>query len=160
MTIVFFDDESWETLTPLTFTRPVADLRIGILKISEKWTYSLKAECSYKTAGYLQNKFSFKTTEKNLFINGSILPTDSLLNAVNNISEGDVLVQNKVVIAANLPQELALKFNYNNLSGLKVVDFNDKVFLKITYPEDIFRNNDAAIRADFELLTKGRSSAS
>ena len=39
MNIVFFDDQTWKNLNPITLTKPVADVRIGILKISEKWKY-------------------------------------------------------------------------------------------------------------------------
>ena len=40
--IVLFDGAYHQKLKPLTFTRPVADLRVGILKIREKWELFLE----------------------------------------------------------------------------------------------------------------------
>ena len=53
MNIVFFDDQTWKNLNPITLTKPVADVRIGILKISEKWKYFFDGNifvfCMYNT---------------------------------------------------------------------------------------------------------------
>lgn len=160
MTITFFDDQSWDNLAPLTFTRPVADLRIGILKISEKWIHSFNEKYSYKTAGYLQTKFPFVASEKNIFINGSVLPDDQLLSSINDLSEGEVLIKDQIIIAAYLNKEQAVSFDFKNIESLKPISFKGESLFKINYPEDIFRNNDTAIRADFKMLTKGRTSAS
>jgi hypothetical protein len=47
--IILFDDESWDSLLPLTFTRPVCELRIGILTIREKWEMCLQGKASFIT---------------------------------------------------------------------------------------------------------------
>ncbi len=160
MTIIFFDDQSRENLAPLTFTRPVADLRIGILKISEKWLRHFKAEFSYKTAGYLQTKFPLKVSDTNTLINGSVLPDEILLAAIEQLREGEILVKEEIVIAARLNRELAIDFDYKDLTAFKKLLYKGESLFKINYPEDIFRNNDAAIKADFKSLTANRTSAS
>ena len=33
MNYVIFDDSTWDNLLPLTFTRPTAEIRVGILTI-------------------------------------------------------------------------------------------------------------------------------
>ncbi|WP_207427491.1 GlmU family protein [Pedobacter sp. SYSU D00535] len=155
MKIVLFDDSARESLLPLTFTRPVASLRIGILTIAEKWERYLKAEASYLTAEYLQHKFPYHFHRQNIFINGSVCPDDQLLEAIDNLKAGEALYSQNVLLAAkdSSPEEL------HNRPALKIVDYSTD-FIRIVYPEDIFRFNDAELRKDFLLVTKGRSSAS
>ncbi|MCZ4222316.1 putative sugar nucleotidyl transferase [Pedobacter rhodius] len=151
MTINLFDDSSWESLRPLTFTRPVADLRIGILTIAEKWAKHLNADFGFSTQDYLSVKYPSKTT--NVFINGAICPDDALLNAVNNLKSGEVLLKQELIIAFN-----ADKFDLESAKTLKPVHF-DGSFTHLVYPNDIFTHNGTEIKKDFDLLTKGRTSA-
>lgn len=154
MTIIFFDDQCRESLFPLTFTRPVADLRIGILKISEKWLFHLKGEAFYLTEEYLSKKFPFSSSDDNLFINGSICPDRNLITAVKKLGNNEALIQNKVCLAVRTNQS---NFHYQNLDSFKSIDFYGDLH-QIIYPENIFKGNDKEIRADFEVLTKDRVS--
>ena len=54
MKIILFDDKSWGTLRPLTFTRPISELRVGILTIREKWEKRFGDKVAYLTKDYLQ----------------------------------------------------------------------------------------------------------
>jgi UDP-N-acetylglucosamine diphosphorylase/glucosamine-1-phosphate N-acetyltransferase len=155
MTIIFFDDQSRETLFPLTFTRPVADLRIGILKISEKWLHHFKSESSYLTAKYLQAKFPFNLSTHNIFINGSICPDQNVLAAVEKLQEGEALVKGAICVAVKSNEA---DFDFKDLHKFEKVNFDDDL-LKISFPEDVFKHNDIQIRSDFDLLTKGRTSS-
>jgi UDP-N-acetylglucosamine diphosphorylase/glucosamine-1-phosphate N-acetyltransferase len=155
MTIILFDDSSRNSLFPLTLTRPVADLRIGILTIAEKWEKRLKYKASFLTEDYLQNKFPYHTSENNIFINGSVCPTQALLEAIDKLDEGELLVQNGVNIAVKLKQADASGFS--DQSKFKHVEFSGD-FTRIVFPEDIFRLNDIELKNDFELLTSGRTS--
>ena len=155
MTIIFFDDQCRKSLFPLTFTRPVADLRIGIFKISEKWLFHLKGEPSYLTEEYLSVKFPFNSSKDNLFINGSICPNSHLLKAIKGLENNEGLVQNGICIAVRTNNS---NFNYQQVDNYKLVEFTDDIH-QIVYPEDIFKGNDKEIRADFDVLTKDRISA-
>lgn len=154
MTIIFFDDQCRESLFPLTFTRPVADLRIGILKISEKWLFHFKGESSYLTEEYLSVKFSYFSSDDNLYINGSICPNPILLAEIEKLGNNEALVKNGICIAVKTNKS---DFNYQNLGDFKLIDFNKEIH-QIIYPEDVFKGNDREIRADFDILTKGRIS--
>ena len=155
MTINFFDDDSWGTLNPLTFTRPVADLRIGILTIAEKWATYFSAEFGFLTKNYLSQKF-LEHQQADTFINGSICPDQALLDAVNQLLNGEVLLNGDLVIAY---KATAINHDhFNPKTDLKQVAF-DGDFLKVCYPEDIFSNNASEINKDFSLLTKGKTSA-
>ncbi|WP_449435018.1 putative sugar nucleotidyl transferase [Pedobacter steynii] len=153
MMINLFDDSAWTSLRPLSFTRPVADLRIGILTIAQKWEKHLGAESGFLTITYLAQKFRLLSGAE-LFINGSICPDEQLLAAITNLKDGQCLKKDDLIIA------------YKTNSGDLDIHITDKLqaipypgdFIRISVPEDIFRFNDIELRKDFTLLTKGRSS--
>ena len=90
MNISFFDDPLVTGLYPLTLTRPAADLRIGISKISDKWTMALSAtSIGYNTQPYLQAKFPKINADLN--INGRLLPNTDLILAFQNLKNGEQL---------------------------------------------------------------------
>ncbi|TCD08210.1 glucose-1-phosphate thymidylyltransferase [Pedobacter frigidisoli] len=152
MTINLFDDSSWASLRPLTFTRPVADLRTGILTIAEKWAKYLKADFGFQTQDYLSIKFAPKKNA-NLFINGAICPDGPLLEAVNGLRAGEVLLKADLIIAY-----AASEYNRDVAISFKPIQFEGD-FIRIVYPNDIFTNNGIELKKDFELLTKGRTSS-
>ncbi|RDC58240.1 glucose-1-phosphate thymidylyltransferase [Pedobacter chinensis] len=152
MTINLFDDACWASLRPLTFTRPVADLRIGILTIAEKWAKYLNADFGFHTQDYLSEKYAAKSNAS-IFINGSVCPDESLLSALVGLKEGEVLCKADLIIAyqSNVHDLEAVK-------ALKPVAYKND-FIRIVYPEDIFTHNGTEIKKDFELLTRGKTSA-
>lgn len=154
MEINLFDDNSWLSLKPLTFTRPVADLRIGILTIAEKWAKHLSASnFGYQTATYLNVKYP--TITARLHINGSICPDEGLIEAVVSLKEGEVLIHNDLIIAYHTNTTVSVNEIINKFNK---VTYN-REFVQITYPEHIFSYNDTELVKDFSLLTKGRTSA-
>lgn len=155
---ILFDDFSRVSLLPLTFTRPIADLRIGILRIIEKWEKYLKSDCSYKTEDYLQEKFPMVFGIENVFINGSLLPDNELVNQVSSLKIGEALVKENVLLAVNLDIEQSKIFNFRHFSNFKL-QFYEKEIFKIENTYDIFMQNEKALSLDFELITKGRTSA-
>ena len=158
MTIVLFDDSSRNGLLPLTFTKPVAALRVGILTIAEKWKHSLKADYSFLTEPYLQEKFPLTISPLNIFINGSVCPDKILLEAIDKLAEGEALHSSGSLIAVRLNGSSASGFNYLESSDYKVIEYPHPL-TKINFPENIFMFNDAEIRKDFKMITAGRTSA-
>jgi len=157
MAIILFDDNAHQSLRPLTFTRPVANLRIGILTIAEKWGKYLQSDFSFHTQPWLQEKFPLKIEADNLFINGSVCPDDLLLKAIDLLKTGEALTYNELLVAVKLCEKDAIGFDYNKVFDKNTVLDHMPVILR--YPEEIFRNNDAELRKDFALLTRGRKSA-
>jgi len=155
MMINLFDDKAWLSLRPLTFTRPVADLRIGILTIAEKWAKHLNADFGYLTQDYLSTKYS--SIAANLFINGSVCPDEELIAAISKLNTDEVLLKDQLVIAYRTekldPNQLDALTHFKNVNYFST-------FVRIEYPEDIFKNNHVELVKDFALLTKGRKSAS
>jgi UDP-N-acetylglucosamine diphosphorylase/glucosamine-1-phosphate N-acetyltransferase len=153
MTINLFDDGAWFSLRPLTFTRPNADLRIGILTIAEKWSKHLNAEAGFLTQPYLSAKYAARPGAT-LNINGSICPDARLIDAINKLKEGQSLRKQDTVIAYQQESEGRSQVP----SELENIEYEGD-FIKITYPEDIFKYNDVELKRDFQLLTSGRNSA-
>lgn len=158
MTIILFDDHSSESLLPLTFTRPAADLRVGILTIAEKWEYCLKSKPFFKTAAYLQEKYPFGSSGSNLLINGSVCPDEGLLEAIDRLGEGQALIKGETLLALKLDGSSVRDFTPADLSGYERTEYAG-IFSKLTFPEDIFSLNDSELRKDFAMLTRGRTSA-
>lgn len=154
MRLNLFDDTSWSSLRPLTYTRPVADLRLGIMTIAEKWGRYAGDLPGYHTADYLSVKYPFDA-EATVFVNGSVCPDEQLYTAITDLQSGEVLSKDSIILAFKTNPGEAVSLD--EAAGLRPVAYSGPV-LKIVYPEDIFRNNDAQLRADFDLLTKGRTS--
>lgn len=75
--IILFDvNQQHFDLLPLAFTRPVSDIRIGILTIREKWEHRLPGMYSYLTPEYMAAKYPAALSDDNIFIASHILPDD------------------------------------------------------------------------------------
>jgi UDP-N-acetylglucosamine diphosphorylase/glucosamine-1-phosphate N-acetyltransferase len=157
MTINLFDDGAWFNLRPLTFTRPVADLRIGILTIAEKWSKYFQAEVGFSTQAYLSTKFPAQPNAT-LFINGSICPDLPLIERIQNLKPGQALFKRELLIAYLV--ESPTTHTILSAESLDKLDYDGPDFIHINHPEDIFKSNDVELRKDFTLLTSGRTSAS
>lgn len=153
MNIILFDGPFRTDLLPLTFTRPVCDLRIGILTIREKWERRLGATTGTLTENYLSEKFSWNATDDNVLIHGAICPTDEMVAAIRGLSAGQQLAQGELV--------LALRGSKANVSATALrpdaIQFSGDVTV-IRHPWDIFSQNGKELEADFGLLTAGRKS--
>ncbi|TAL62265.1 MAG: glucose-1-phosphate thymidylyltransferase, partial [Bacteroidetes bacterium] len=139
-----------DNLLPLTFTRPVSDIRIGILTIREKWEKHLKDKTSTLTEEYLSKKFPLVTKNQNILINGSVCPNTKLVKDILALKPGDALFSDETLIALN--SSTADISNYKNRKETKAFS----QYVKNLW--DIFQKNGKAIEDDFELLTKGKKS--
>ncbi|MBN1184680.1 MAG: GlmU family protein [Bacteroidales bacterium] len=154
--LILTDDSSWSNLLPLTYTRPIAELRVGILKIKEKWEKLLRCNASFLTQDYLSKKFPVKYSQQNLYINGSIVPDENLVKQILNLNENEILLSGDIVIAILTEEKLKPGYKSNDLS-CKVLQYKSE-FTRINYPWDIFRLTGQEIAADFKLITNGRKS--
>lgn len=155
MMINLFDDDAWDSLRPLSFTRPVADLRIGILTIAEKWEKYLNAKAGFLTITYLAEKYSL-AQEATLFINGSVCPDEKLADAVTSLKPGEALKSNELLIAYRTDAFVVL--STEDISGFYTRRYNGEI-RRAVVPEDIFKLNHFELINDFKLITSGRSSA-
>jgi len=91
MNYILFDGEYRDNLLPLTYTKPVADLRIGILTIREKWEKHLGFTTTTITEDYLSEKFPMVEMEENIMINASFLPSEDLVELVKNLKASEAI---------------------------------------------------------------------
>jgi len=153
MNFILFDGNTRNTLLPLTFTRPVADIRIGILTIREKWELMLGATTSTLTEDYLSTKYPMVEFASNVMINASYIPTLSLVKKVQNLSKNEAIFKEGEIVAFHT-SDLQEEVDFENYTITEL----DEPLLQLKNPQDIFSLNNAAIKQDFELLTKGRES--
>ena len=152
--IILFDAvEVRENLLPITFTRPVADLRVGILTIREKWEHVLDGAYSYLTVDYLQEKYPIAIADENLFIAGNICPTEELVLNVEALKKGEALLSSKGELIAFCGS--VEDFDLRKFANAIACD-EDCLTIKMLY--DIFMQNHRGIVEDFALLTKNRVS--
>ncbi|WP_026753546.1 GlmU family protein [Sediminibacter sp. Hel_I_10] len=153
MNYILFDGPARTQLLPFTFTRPVADIRIGILTIREKWERYLDATTSTVTEDYLSEKFPMIEMEENIMINASFIPNLKLAELVMDLKENQALFHGDHMVAFST-KDTQDDIDFTTYEHL---DYNEET-LYIEHTWDIFSKNDLAIRADFELLTEGRKS--
>jgi UDP-N-acetylglucosamine diphosphorylase/glucosamine-1-phosphate N-acetyltransferase len=158
MNYILFDENIVRTnLLPLTFVRPVADIRIGILTIREKWEKRLKTTTSSLTEGYLSAKYPMIKEAENILINGSICPNDEIIKAILNLKPNQTVVYKDTIIALHVTDSDLDRIGDASSEGIEEIRISDAP-LKINHTWEIFSKNGAAIAEDFQLLTKGRKS--
>ncbi|MFP3833818.1 putative sugar nucleotidyl transferase [Chryseobacterium sp. SIMBA_028] len=153
MQLVFSDAQYWEGFLPLTFTRPVAAMRCGILTFSERWQKILEnTEVSYFTEMYLQDKFKTPEEKESLFLVPNFLPTETVIQQIKELKQGEALVYEDELVAAKINMK---GFSLHQIE--KMTDIKEElIFFK--KPTDLFTYNHHAIDFDFDLITKGRTS--
>ena len=153
MQLVFSDAQYWGDFLPLTFTRPVAELRIGILTFQERWKKLLEIEdIAFLTEDYLQEKFKKPELKESLLIVPNFLPTESVLEQIKKIKQGEALIYQDEVIVAKLDMK---DFSLSKIT--KMIEVEGKL-LFVKSPSDIFTCNQQFLDYDFELLTRNRKS--
>ena len=144
MNYILFDfHEDWENLLPLTYTRPISEIRIGIMTIKEKWDKMFDTNCSYLTEEYLQIKFQSVFKGDNIYINASILPNKQIVDEILKLKVGQSLIKDDELISFRTENE----FHEINASILEeftpsktTVNYN-----RLKFPWDIFKQNTGSI---------------
>lgn len=153
MNYILFDGPSRNNLLPFTFTRPVADIRVGILTIREKWEKFLECTTTTITEDYLSDKYPMVEMDENVMINASFLPNMELIEMIKNLKENQAIFKDEDVIAF-FSTETQEEVNFDSYEA---IEFNNDV-IKIEHTWDIFFKNGVALQEDFNLITKGRDS--
>ncbi len=153
MNYILFDGTVRNALLPFTFTRPVADILVGILTIREKWENYLGTTTTTVTEEYLTEKYPMVEMEQNVMINASFLPNPVLVEMIQNLNPNEAIIFDEEIIAfytTDTQEEI-------NFDAYELIDYEGE-FLRIENTWDIFSKNDAAIREDFVFITADRTS--
>lgn len=152
MNLILFDGKERNDLLPLTFTRPVAELRMGILTFSERWKKLLNTKTSFLTEEYLSEKYPLIEQEYNIFINPAYFPTLEFILTLKNLKKGQSIYSGDEIIAAHASLDDFQNQNFTEKFQLEIQPIH------IQYPWDLFSNNNYAITYDFDLITQDRKS--
>lgn len=163
MNIILFGDDHFLDLRPLTFTRPIPELRCGILTIKEKWEKHFNTKASYITQDYLSDKYSIEIKEENYLINGTYLPTQELINEIKDLKINQAIILDEEMIAARVTESILKKLNdngssFSDLESFEYPNSKAKNLLRVTSPASIIRLNQNQIINDYDLITNGRES--
>jgi len=141
-----------DNLLPLTYTRPVSDLRVGIDTIAQKWQSLLPGQYFYKTIDYLQKKYqsgALKATDPGVvMIRANIIPTAELVEKVKNLQPGQEINSPSQVVVAQR--------GGSSDAGSLSLDTEPPAVENVT---DIFMLNAEVMAMDFQRLTAGSDAA-
>ena len=133
-----------KSFAPLSLTRPIGLLRIGIFTNDERYAIFLpKAEIGFVTETYLEEKFP--NLKSDLTVNACVIPNPDFIAAIVNIEENTSLFLGTVL--------LAKKGN-----GKSEVSFLGDVPMILNDRWDLFLLNHIVLKSDFRLITENRSS--
>lgn len=152
MNYILFDDHLRSEFLPLSFTRPLSELRLGIMTLKEKWEYVLGQSCSYKTEAYLSSKYPMRIEAENIYINARYLPSDALIQKIKHLTQDKVLMHGDFILAYFLENDEDF-----DISKFEQIQF-DNDLNSIDKVTDLFSKNHRAIEDDFKVLTQDRTS--
>ena len=166
MRYVLFDtEEGYADLLPISFTRPVAEFRLGMLTIRRKWETRLPGDYIFWPVDYLATKYGTCPDDdvESIFISGSVLPDSTLTAVIEGLQRGEALTYKDSEGGVQLLAYRGLKGDFDGrrlreeikTKPLEIAGYEPRT-LKFVF--DIFRHNDAEIRSDYQLLTEGRIS--
>ena len=155
MNYILFDGPSRNNLLPFTFTRPVADIRVGILTIREKWEFYLKTTTTTVTEDYLSDKYPMVEMDENVMVNASYLPNLELVEMIRDLKANQAIFKDEDVIAF-FTKEAQDDIDFEDYEA---IEFAEDI-IKIENTWDIFSKNGEAIQEDFTLITKEKTSQS
>ncbi|MBQ7985529.1 MAG: GlmU family protein [Bacteroidales bacterium] len=157
MNYILFDGKNRDNLLPLTYTRPVCELRVGIMTVRQKWERYLNCRVYTMTEDYLSAKYPMCHTDEDMvFIDGGMLADRDLVSAVKSLQTGQMLIW------AEKEQIIAMCVDRNQYGKINQEDFHIKEYTgKVSYVNSlasIFLLNESELKKDFELITAGRQS--
>ena len=153
MNYILFDGPNRNALLPFTYTRPVADLRMGIFTIREKWEAYLGLTTTTITEDYLSEKFPMVEFSDNIMINAAYLPNLKLVELIQNLGENEAVFEGEQTVAFRVSEtQETIDFSQFEIHRCPA----STISIKNTW--DIFELNSSAIEADFQFITKGKTS--
>lgn len=158
MQLCFFTDKIASNFLPLTLTRPVDDLRVGILTIREKWVKLLKATSVIRIlAPHLRGVFeqgSMAADTPTLWLNSRYLPSHEVLQMLQQLKLNESIWDDDVPVAALIEPDLSQKNldeNTFDFKGLKRIP-HALTFKKLRYFWDLLALNADQIKADISFF--------
>lgn len=150
MQIVLIDNEdNRRQLLPITYTRPAADICVGLYTLEERWKEYLPGDYSHMTAEYLRELYPAPASvdDMTLYVAGNVVADEAIAAAASSLRPGQRLVTDGLVIASR-----------GDDASCDIAYAGEVLALRHVY--DIFTLNDRIIKLDFAKATAGRESRS
>jgi UDP-N-acetylglucosamine diphosphorylase/glucosamine-1-phosphate N-acetyltransferase len=148
MNIILHDLEAHLTFAPLTLTRPLGNLRMGIFTNDERWkNYCSAASVSFKTEDYLSGKFPCETKADNFWVNAAVVPNQTLADMVSELNSGEALYVNNQFIA----------YRGSEYGRGARIDKTLEDLIVLKHRWDIFGLNDKVLKNDFDWVKANRN---
>ncbi len=141
-------------MLPLSYTRPVAEIRTGILSNAERWKKLLSTEISYITRDYLQEKYSRHVADINCVINASVIADKKLASQVQSLNQGSLVKKGKTIAAVYKASDIVENFS---ILPQPITEYDGDVHFAET-PYHIFGLAGIALNIDFDILIEGKTS--
>lgn len=158
MSIILFDNIQRNRLWPLTQTKAVAALRMGILTMVERWELLTGMQVFVHTEDYLQNLYGYPDAGEHIWIDASVIPDRALVDVVKSLDRNDCWADENGLIIG----KTALSFEeFDAAQSLQYFEnIHDHATAdRIRYPWEMIHWNDRMLRFDFDVLTHGKTSA-
>lgn len=146
-------DTNWKQFLPLTFTKPVSGLRIGILTLKEKWEHWLQLD-SYAVSEDFLNPYFFKEFDGDaIIINSKVLPDAELVKKIQALESKQILTHNGTWVAIKSD----VGFSAKSWEGLSATIYTNQITI-IENWWDLYKKNGQQIENDFQFLTQKKKS--
>jgi len=157
MNYILFGDQTRNHLLPFTFTRPIADIRVGILTMREKWEKYLGKKTSTLTEDYLSKKYPLVKEADNILINSTIFPDETIIKEIHQLTPNQTLITGEIIIALRLKSEDIENLDWDIIDSVSPLHTQSSP-KKLNYLSDLIEMNESEILNDFALITQGRKS--
>ncbi len=156
MAIVLFDNRNRKSFFPLTATRAIAGLRMGIFTIKERWEKITGEDVFVHTVEYLKQLYENIPEGEHIWIDSTVIVSDELLLAINELKLNEALMDKQGLIAGKTNQSPIFFDSLNNLNGFESLKGIEVKRLEV--PQQIFQWNNQFLKSDFKLITANRVS--
>ncbi len=156
MSVILFDNKYRKHFFPLTTTRAIAGLRMGIFTIKERWEKLTNEDVYIHTTPYLMPLYEPIPASEQLWVDSTVIITDELLALIKSLQPNQAIADAQGLIAGR-SAEAAATFDVNNTLQWfeETMQYTAK---RLEYPHQIFQMNEAFIQFDYTLVTANRTS--
>jgi UDP-N-acetylglucosamine diphosphorylase/glucosamine-1-phosphate N-acetyltransferase len=159
MSVILFDNQFRKKLFPLTATKAVADIRLGIFKRKEWWQLKTNQEVFVHTAAYLQPLYETIPNGDRIWVDASLIADDGLFDRILSLDMHEALADEQGLIAGRMDIEPSSFDAANSLQYFRnIIDIPS--VKRITNPQQLFQWNEAAINSHFAFIKQNKQSQS
>ena len=162
MAIVLFDNLNFKSLYPLTQTRAIADLPLGIVTISQWWQLQTTQQVFIFSQDVFHERYEpLPLNQELLWIDAALIPDEALLAQIINLKNNEAIADDEGLVAMRSSIAYQPVYGFHAATGLQTLATNVTLVnntRRLQYPHQIFLWANELMHRDFELLTKGRTS--